>query len=68
MGESIEVVFKGLLKNECLEDASTICRCKIYDKHCERCWIERDGGYHFYNRKTSRIVAIPRNLLLRVSE
>ena len=65
-GGSIEVNFKGLLKNEYLEDASTICRCKMYDKNCERCWVEREGSFHFFNRKTHRIVAIPSGLLLRV--
>lgn len=35
----IVVNFKGLLKNEYLDDASTICKCKIYNKNCENCFL-----------------------------
>jgi hypothetical protein len=34
----IEINFKGILKNEFIDDASTICMCKDYSKHCEKCF------------------------------
>mgnify|MGYP007086765784 CR=1 FL=1 len=37
----IEINFKGILKNEFIDDASTICLCKDYSKHCEKCFKEK---------------------------
>lgn len=61
----IEVNFKGLLKNEYLDDASTICKCKIYDKNCEKCFVEKENNYYFFNKKTNRIINIPAKLLFK---
>ncbi len=62
-GECLERRFKGLLKSEELDDASTICKCRVYNKSCEKCFLLREGNAYFFNRKTNRIVSIPSALM-----
>ena len=59
----IEINFKGILKNEFIDDASTICLCKDYSKHCEKCFKEKQGNYYFFNKKTNRIILIEKAML-----
>ena len=62
----MEVNFKGFLKNEQMVDASNICRCKPVDKECEKCFVQKDGNYYFFNKKTNQIMTIPVNMMLKV--
>jgi hypothetical protein len=62
------VKFKGFLKGEQMIDSSGICRCKPKDNECEKCFIQKDGSYYFFNRKTNSIMEIPIKMMLNIDE
>lgn len=64
----MEVKFKGILKDEEIVDASTICKCRPMNKLCQRCFIQKDENYYFFNTKNNQIVAIPTKMMLSVEE
>ena len=49
-------------------DSSGICRCKPKDNECEKCFIQKDGSYYFFNRKTNSIMEIPIKMMLNIDE
>lgn len=58
--------FKGILRNEEVVDASSICKCRPIDKECEKCFSQKDGNYYFFNKKTRSIVLTPTRMMLAV--
>ena len=64
----MKVKFKGFLKNEQMVDASSICRCRPMEKECEKCFVEKEANYYFFNKKTNQIMTIPTSMMLKVHE
>ena len=38
------------------------------NKLCQRCFIQKDENYYFFNTKNNQIVAIPTKMMLSVEE
>ena len=64
----MEIKYKGILKNEEMADASTICRCKPLNKMCQKCFIQKDDNFYFFNTKINQIVSIPSKMMLATDE